>query len=187
MDSPSDRESVSVYYTSIRRNSNWKWMLKPSKKKQVQLGYDQETCEMLTSTSCLHKQFIVDAVHKNFLLRKWMHVHHQTDWTMLEALPYFEGSSLILVPNIMIVVSIERFKERAEIAGWTVEHQLYQLKIHLDQTASDVWWYWQVRKTLLTKLLPLWESVSSPRISKSCMVPNSTILYKQTRASSSLE
>ena len=33
---------------------------------------------------------------------------------------------------------IERFKEIAEIAGWTAEHQLYQLKIHLDQTASDV-------------------------------------------------
>ena len=33
---------------------------------------------------------------------------------------------------------IDKFKERAEIAGWTVEHQLYQLKIHLDQTASDV-------------------------------------------------
>ena len=33
---------------------------------------------------------------------------------------------------------IERFRERAEIAGWTAEHQLYQLKVHLDHTASDV-------------------------------------------------
>ena len=33
---------------------------------------------------------------------------------------------------------IERFKERAKVAGWTTEHQLYQLKVHLDQTASDV-------------------------------------------------
>ena len=33
---------------------------------------------------------------------------------------------------------IERFKERAKVAGWNTEHQLYQLKVHLDQTASDV-------------------------------------------------
>ena len=32
----------------------------------------------------------------------------------------------------------ERFWERAEIAGWTAEYQLYQLKVHLDHTASDV-------------------------------------------------
>ena len=33
---------------------------------------------------------------------------------------------------------IDRFKERAKVAGWDAEHQLYQLKVHLDQTASDV-------------------------------------------------
>ena len=33
---------------------------------------------------------------------------------------------------------IERFRERAKVAGWTSEQQLYHLKVHLDQTASDV-------------------------------------------------
>ena len=33
---------------------------------------------------------------------------------------------------------IDRFKERAKVAGWDAEHQLYQLKVHLDQTAGDV-------------------------------------------------
>ena len=33
---------------------------------------------------------------------------------------------------------VERFRERAKVAGWTPEHQLYQLKSHLDRTARDV-------------------------------------------------
>ena len=33
---------------------------------------------------------------------------------------------------------IERFKERAKVAGWTTEHQLYHLKVHLNQNAGDV-------------------------------------------------
>ena len=33
---------------------------------------------------------------------------------------------------------LERFNERSKVAGWTSEQQLYQLKVHLDQTASDV-------------------------------------------------
>ena len=33
---------------------------------------------------------------------------------------------------------IERFKERAKIAGWTGEQQLYQLKVHLEKTAGEV-------------------------------------------------
>ena len=33
---------------------------------------------------------------------------------------------------------VERFRERAKVAGWTTEHQLYQLKSHLDHTARDM-------------------------------------------------
>lgn len=33
---------------------------------------------------------------------------------------------------------IERFQERAKIAGWNMEHQIYQLKLHLEKTAADV-------------------------------------------------
>ena len=33
---------------------------------------------------------------------------------------------------------LERFRERAKFAGWTAEEQLYQLKLHLDKTALDV-------------------------------------------------
>ena len=33
---------------------------------------------------------------------------------------------------------LERFEERSKIACWTPEHQLYQLKLHLEGTARDV-------------------------------------------------
>jgi len=33
---------------------------------------------------------------------------------------------------------LERFRERAKFAGWSAEEQLYQLKLHLDKTALDV-------------------------------------------------
>ena len=33
---------------------------------------------------------------------------------------------------------IERFLERAKIAGWAAEQQLYQLKFHLEKSASEV-------------------------------------------------
>ena len=55
----------------------------------------------------------------------------------------------------------ERFKERAKVAGWTAEHQLYQLKVHLDQTASNVFQMIPETEseTLSTKLLLHWGSV----------------------------
>ena len=34
---------------------------------------------------------------------------------------------------------IERFHERSQFASWSVEEQLYQLKLHLDKTALDVY------------------------------------------------
>ena len=33
---------------------------------------------------------------------------------------------------------LERFNEKASVIGWADEHKLYQLKVHLDQTAKDV-------------------------------------------------
>jgi len=33
---------------------------------------------------------------------------------------------------------LERFRERAKFANWSAEEQLYQLKLHLDKTALDV-------------------------------------------------
>ena len=34
---------------------------------------------------------------------------------------------------------LERFRERTGFAGWSVEEELYQLKLHLDKTALDVY------------------------------------------------
>ena len=33
---------------------------------------------------------------------------------------------------------MQRFRERARFASWSAEDQLYQLKLHLDKTAMDV-------------------------------------------------
>jgi len=69
---------------------------------------------------------------------------------------------------------VERFRERAEIADWTAGHQF---KVYLDQTASDIFWMIpESERDTLTKLFCPWGRVSGPRISKSCMVSNSTNL-----------
>ena len=33
---------------------------------------------------------------------------------------------------------LEAFEERAQLAGWSSEHKLYQLKLHLEDTALQV-------------------------------------------------
>ena len=55
----------------------------------------------------------------------------------LPALPLYTGEGKQAVDD-GFERWVERFKERAKVAGWTTEHQLYQLKVHLDQTANDV-------------------------------------------------
>ena len=51
-------------------------------------------------TSCLYMQLLVDIIHNNFRYGRCVNTHPQTHRVMLEALPYFENRSLILVPNI---------------------------------------------------------------------------------------
>ena len=51
-----------------------------------------ETCEMHAGTSCLHN--IVDILH-NYLFQKLLNKHPQTNWVILDVLPYFEGWLLI--------------------------------------------------------------------------------------------
>ncbi len=55
----------------------------------------------------------------------------------LPGLPYFTGEGTGDTGN-GFDRWLERFRERAEFAGWTAEEQLYQLKVHLDKTALDV-------------------------------------------------
>ena len=35
---------------------------------------------------------------------------------------------------------VEKLKERSKLCKWTLEQELYQLKIHLDKTAAEVFW-----------------------------------------------
>ena len=65
-------------------------------------------------------------------------------------------------------------RERAKVVGWDTEHRL---KVHLDQTASDVF-RMIPEETLLTMQLLTWGGVSSRRISKNCMILSSTMSCK---------
>ena len=60
---------------------------------------------------------------------------------------------------------IERFRERAKRAGWDKEHQIYQLKLHLEKTAADVFRMLPESVTLI-KLLLHYASTSNQLISK---------------------
>ena len=92
------------------------------------------------------------------------------DWTMLKALPYFEASSLILVPNIMIVVLTWWLRD----SRWEIQGESWDCWLDCrastvpteDPSWPDCQWCFPdntVSKTLLTKLLPLWGSVSKPK------------------------
>jgi len=55
----------------------------------------------------------------------------------LPRLPYFTGE-IAGVTGDGFDHWLERFRDRAEFAGWTSEESLYQFKVHLDKTALDV-------------------------------------------------
>ena len=55
-----------------------------------------ETCEMHTRANCLHKHYSTQIIY----CRSCTNCVSPNSLAMLEALPYFEGRLLILVPNI---------------------------------------------------------------------------------------
>ena len=57
--------------------------------------------------------------------------------THLPPLPYFTGEEVTSQED-SFEHWVEKFKDRAQFAGWNSAEQLYQLKSHLDKTALEV-------------------------------------------------
>ena len=60
-----------------------------------------------------------------------------TSSSHLPPLPYFTGEGVTSHED-SFEHWVEKFKDRAQFAGWSSAEQLYQLKSHLDKTALEV-------------------------------------------------